>query len=226
MCGLLTIFTSKKARNKLLFTQPRNKLQQLLFSTTLRTRLGTIPLTKLSWIEKIYVSYISDLTRKVIFLWKQWIIRWNFVGVLWKGSWRWWLQSKEGYFRNCSFGQNRIAFILFLHRNQSKISFARYLTPMEKYSLRLEEFSFICKRNSFTDIRGRSDKYLASPPGGATIAREINCRAVHSRRWLLSKFQSNRTRSFVLNACGNGRVWGFYKKWKKSNIDRWSDSCF
>ena len=52
-------------------------------------------------------------------------------------------------------------------------------------------------------LRGRSDKYLVSPPEGATIAREIYYRVVHSRRRLLSKFQSNRTRSFVLTACGN-----------------------
>ena len=58
-------------------------------------------------------------------------------------------------------------------------------------------------------IRGRSDKYLASPHDGATIAREIYYRVVHCRRRLLSKFQPNRTRSFVLTTCGSCRVRGF-----------------
>jgi len=31
-------------------------------------------------------------------------------------------------------------------------------------------------------IRGQSDKYLASPPDGVTIAREIYYRVVHFRR--------------------------------------------
>ena len=62
-------------------------------------------------------------------------------------------------------------------------------------------------------LRGRSDKYLASPPEGATIARQIYYRVVHFRR-LLSKFRSNWTRSFVLTVCGNDRVQGFYKKGK------------
>ena len=53
-------------------------------------------------------------------------------------------------------------------------------------------------------IRGRSDKYLVLPPEGATIAREIYYRVVHSRRRLLSKFQSNRTRSFVLSRVETG----------------------
>jgi len=53
-------------------------------------------------------------------------------------------------------------------------------------------------------VRGQSDKYLASPPDGVTIAREIFYRIVHSRRRLLSKFQP-RSRSFVLTACGIGR---------------------
>jgi len=38
---------------------------------------------------------------------------------------------------------------------------------------------------------------------------EMYYRVVHSRRRLLSKFQPNRTRSFVLTACGIGRVRGF-----------------
>ena len=62
-----------------------------------------------------------------------------------------------------------------------------------------------------SNIRGRCSKYLASPPEGASIVREIYYRVVHSRSRLLSKFQSNRTRSFVLPACGNERVRGFYK---------------
>jgi len=57
-------------------------------------------------------------------------------------------------------------------------------------------------------VRGQSDKNLGSPPDGATIAREIYFRVVRSRRRLLSKFQPNRTRSFVLTACGTGRVRG------------------
>jgi len=49
----------------------------------------------------------------------------------------------------------------------------------------------------FFNIRGQSNKYLALPPDGVTIAREIYYRAVHSR-----------SRSFVLTACGFGRVRG------------------
>ena len=56
----------------------------------------------------------------------------------------------------------------------------------------------------------------ASPPEDATIATEIYYRVVHSRRSLLSKFQSNQTRSFVLTACGNGRVRGFDKYGKRA----------
>ena len=58
-------------------------------------------------------------------------------------------------------------------------------------------------------IRGRSDMYLASPPDGVSIARDIYYRVVHSHRRLLSKFQSNRTFSFVLTACGSGHAGGF-----------------
>ena len=65
-------------------------------------------------------------------------------------------------------------------------------------------------------IRGQSDKYLASPPEGATIARETYYRVVHSRSRLLSKFQSNRTRSLVLTACGNGRIRRVYKNGKRA----------
>ena len=65
-------------------------------------------------------------------------------------------------------------------------------------------------------IQGRCDKYLVLSPVGAIIAREIYYRVVHSRRGLLSKFQSNRTRSFVLAACGNGRVRGFFKNGKRA----------
>jgi len=81
-------------------------------------------------------------------------------------------------------------------------------------------FAALQSRFSCTCIRGPSDKYLASPSDGVTIAREINYRVVHFRRLLLSKFQPNRTRSFVLTACGIGRVRGFYEKWGKSNIGR------
>ena len=71
----------------------------------------------------------------------------------------------------------------------------------------ISEMNF--SRIFITFIRGRSDKYLASSLEGVTIAIEICYRVVHYRRRLLSKFQSNRTRSFVLTACGNGRVRGF-----------------
>ena len=67
-------------------------------------------------------------------------------------------------------------------------------------------------------LRGRSDKYLASPPKGANIAREIYYRVVHSRRYFSSKFQLNRTRIFVLTACGNERVPGFYKMVKEQYL--------
>lgn len=40
-------------------------------------------------------------------------------------------------------------------------------------------------------IRRRSDKHIASPPDRTTISREIYYYVLHSRRWLLSKFQSN-----------------------------------
>ena len=66
------------------------------------------------------------------------------------------------------------------------------------------------------EIRGRSDKYLTSSSEGATVAREMYYRVVHSRRRLLSKFHSNRTRSFVLAAWGNGRVRGYYKNGKRA----------
>jgi len=65
-------------------------------------------------------------------------------------------------------------------------------------------------------MRGQSDKYLASPLDGVTIAREIYYRVVHFRRRLLSKFQPNRTRSFVLTACGIGRVRGFKKNGERA----------
>ena len=64
------------------------------------------------------------------------------------------------------------------------------------------------RANKMFDLRRQSDKYLALPPDDASIAREIYYR-VHSRRRLLSKFQPNRTRSFVLTACGSRRVRGF-----------------
>ena len=41
---------------------------------------------------------------------------------------------------------------------------------------------------------------LASPPDGASIAREICCCVIHSLRRLLSKFQPNQMRCFVLTA--------------------------
>jgi len=65
-------------------------------------------------------------------------------------------------------------------------------------------------------LQGQSDKYIASPPDGVTIAREMYYRVVHSRRRLLSKFQPNRIRSFVLTACGMGRVRGFLKNGERA----------
>lgn len=58
-------------------------------------------------------------------------------------------------------------------------------------------------------LQGRSDKYLDSPVDGATIARDIYYRVVHSRKRLLSKFQVNGNSSFFVTACR-----------KKSNIGR------
>ena len=57
--------------------------------------------------------------------------------------------------------------------------------------------------------------YSASPLEGATIEREIYHCVAYSHRRFLSKFQWNRTCSFVLTACGNGGVRGFYKNGKK-----------
>ena len=72
------------------------------------------------------------------------------------------------------------------------------------------------RRSARSRVRGRSDKYLTSPPEGATISREIHYRVVHSRRRLQSKFQSNWAPSFVLTAFGNGSVHGFYKNEKRA----------
>lgn len=64
-------------------------------------------------------------------------------------------------------------------------------------------------------VQGRSDKYLASPPEGATSTREICFRVVHSHKRLLSKTQPNRNRSFVLITCGSMRVREFLEnKWE------------
>ena len=63
-------------------------------------------------------------------------------------------------------------------------------------------------------IRGRSDKYFTSPPEGATIARKIYYCVVYSRRRLMSNFQLNRTRNFVLIVCGRE---GYYKNGKRAN---------
>lgn len=57
----------------------------------------------------------------------------------------------------------------------------------------------------------RFDKYFASPSDGATIAREIHQRAVHSRRRLLYKFQSCQTCSSVLTLYESDCVQGFLK---------------
>ena len=77
--------------------------------------------------------------------------------------------------------------------------------------IRIFYWNFLLILNTKHKIHNLQRRYLASPPEGAIIAREIDYRVVHSRRRLLSKFQSNRTRSFVLTACGNGRVRGFDK---------------
>ena len=61
----------------------------------------------------------------------------------------------------------------------------------------------------------QSDKYLASPPYGASITRDIYYRLVHSLRWLLSKFQPNQTRSFVFPCVEAGVVADFRKMEKE-----------
>ena len=97
------------------------------------------------------------------------------------------------------------------HSNLFIYNYTRTFSKLCGYKYDLEEHSVVLSHGRY-DVRGRSDKYLSSPPEGAIIAREIYYRVVHSRRRLLSKFQSNRTRSFVLSECGNGR----YKNGKKS----------
>lgn len=48
----------------------------------------------------------------------------------------------------------------------------------------------VCIRQTY-HIQGRSEKYLASPPDGATLAREIDYCILHSCRMLLSiQYQS------------------------------------
>ena len=79
-------------------------------------------------------------------------------------------------------------------------------------SLTLVEY-FIQK--CFEELRGRSDKYLASLLEGATNVTEIYYRVVHFRRRLLSKFKSNRTRNFVLTACETGVFADFTKMEKE-----------
>ncbi len=59
------------------------------------------------------------------------------------------------------------------------------------------------------DIRGWSDKYLASPPDGVTIAKRVYYSVEPSCRRLISKFQSNRICGFVLTPCRSERVHGF-----------------
>lgn len=65
------------------------------------------------------------------------------------------------------------------------------------------EYSF---KKVAIDIRGQSDKYLALPPDGVTIARKKYYSVEHFHRRQLSNFLSNRTRSIVLTKCGSGRV--------------------
>ncbi len=58
-------------------------------------------------------------------------------------------------------------------------------------------------------VRGWSDKYLASPPDGVTIARRVYCCVEPSCRRLTSKFQSNQICGFVSTLCRSERVHGF-----------------
>lgn len=55
-------------------------------------------------------------------------------------------------------------------------------------------------------MTGRSDKYLAITSDDTTIAKNIYYRVKHSRRHILSKFQLDRSCSFVLTTCGRERV--------------------
>lgn len=64
------------------------------------------------------------------------------------------------------------------------------------------------------NVRGRSDKSLASPSGGGTIAWDKYFCIVHSCRRLLSKLQPNQICSLVLTACRCGRVRVFLNKGK------------
>ena len=101
----------------------------------------------------------------------------------------------------------------FGHR---KATFRNTLANLIQISGDNSKISIHNRKNKMCCLRGRSDKYLTSLPKGVTIAREIYSRVVHSRRRLLLKFQSNRTRSFVLTACRNGRVRGFYKNGRRA----------
>jgi len=88
------------------------------------------------------------------------------------------------------------------------LRFYRAVPNVFQYILRLQD-QISRQRSTYLINRGQSHKYLASPPDGVTITKEIYYRVVHSCRRLLSKFQPNRTLSFVLTACGIGRVRGF-----------------
>ncbi len=60
-----------------------------------------------------------------------------------------------------------------------------------------------------SNVRGLSDKYLASPPDDVTIARRVYYRVEPSCRRLTSKLQSNQICGFVLTPCRSERVHGF-----------------
>jgi len=80
--------------------------------------------------------------------------------------------------------------------------------------------------NRFLYLRGQSDKYLASPPDGVTIAREIYYRVVHSRVQYILLAQLPST--FEISAESDSKfcfdcVWNrtcprILEKWRKSNI--------
>ena len=79
-------------------------------------------------------------------------------------------------------------------------------TFLKSYYQHTINFSTVLNQNNFFNVRGQSDKYLASPPERASIAREIYYYVVHSSRRLLSKFQPNQTCSFVFTACGSEHI--------------------
>ena len=88
----------------------------------------------------------------------------------------------------CEFNMDvRVAIVNeLLSQLKSQIIFLRQLNSPSmwiRFGFFLKHYLKFC----ISSIRGRSDRYLASRPDGASIAREICCCVV------LSKFQPNRT---------------------------------